>query len=185
MVFTRHAQAAMEFLMTYGWAILVVLIALASLVYFNVLSPKSVLPDQCALFAGMTCSSPFSGFWSPSPPGPPIFHLVKFNVQNGLGYTMQNTTVRLYLPSTTLPTGELGVSFTAPANTKDCTGVVTADPPFAFGIDQLVSCGFVIGTPYTAGSVLKGQIQIQWIDKGGNIRTRTGSIATSVQSTIT
>lgn len=36
----RKGQAAMEFLMTYGWAILVVLIAIGALSYFGVLTPQ-------------------------------------------------------------------------------------------------------------------------------------------------
>jgi len=34
----KKSQAAMEFLMTYGWAILVVLVALGALAYLAVLS---------------------------------------------------------------------------------------------------------------------------------------------------
>jgi len=40
----RKSQAALEFLMTYGWAILVVLIAIGALAYFGVLSPARFLP---------------------------------------------------------------------------------------------------------------------------------------------
>ena len=36
----KKSQAAMEFLMTYGWAILVVLAAIAALAYFGVLNPE-------------------------------------------------------------------------------------------------------------------------------------------------
>jgi uncharacterized protein (UPF0333 family) len=49
------AQAAMEFLMTYGWAILVVLAAIAALAYFGVLSPNKFIPDQCILESGVAC----------------------------------------------------------------------------------------------------------------------------------
>ena len=35
---SKKSQATMEFLMTYGWAILIVLTAIAALVYFGVLS---------------------------------------------------------------------------------------------------------------------------------------------------
>jgi len=42
----KKSQAAMEFLMTYGWAILVVLVAIAALAYFGVLSPEKFLPDR-------------------------------------------------------------------------------------------------------------------------------------------
>ena len=49
------SQAAMEFLMTYGWAILVVLAAIAALAYFGVLSPAKFLPDKCVLDPGIFC----------------------------------------------------------------------------------------------------------------------------------
>ena len=52
---TKKAQAAMEFLMTYGWAILVVLAAIAALAYFGVLSPEKFLPEKCILAPGIAC----------------------------------------------------------------------------------------------------------------------------------
>ena len=48
----KKAQAAMEFLMTYGWAILVVLIAIGALAYFGVLSPERFLPEKCVIATG-------------------------------------------------------------------------------------------------------------------------------------
>ncbi len=54
---SRSAQAAMEFLMTYGWAILVVLAAIAALAYFGVLSPEKFLPEKCILQPGIACVS--------------------------------------------------------------------------------------------------------------------------------
>ncbi|MFH1323650.1 MAG: hypothetical protein ABIH64_00230 [Nanoarchaeota archaeon] len=42
----------MEFLMTYGWAILVVLIAIGALAYFGVLSPEKFLPEKCVISSG-------------------------------------------------------------------------------------------------------------------------------------
>lgn len=51
----KESQAALEFLMTYGWAILVVLILIAVLAYFGVLSPDMFFPDRCILPAGITC----------------------------------------------------------------------------------------------------------------------------------
>ena len=54
----NRGQAAMEFLMTYGWAILVVLAAIGALAYFGVLSPDRLLPDKCTISPpfGPTCS---------------------------------------------------------------------------------------------------------------------------------
>lgn len=51
----KKAQAAMEFLMTYGWAILVVLVVIGALAYFGVLSPGRLLPDRCQLPPGVSC----------------------------------------------------------------------------------------------------------------------------------
>lgn len=45
----------MEFLMTYGWAILVVLAAIGALAYFGVLSPDKFLPDKCTISPPITC----------------------------------------------------------------------------------------------------------------------------------
>ncbi len=51
----KKAQAAMEFLMTYGWAILVVIAAIAALAYFGVLDPGRMLPEKCNFAAGTDC----------------------------------------------------------------------------------------------------------------------------------
>jgi hypothetical protein len=42
----KKGQAAMEFLMTYGWAIIIVLAAIGALAYFGVLSPQKLLPER-------------------------------------------------------------------------------------------------------------------------------------------
>ena len=52
---SRSSQAALEFIMTYGWAILVVLVAIGALAYFGVLSPDKFLPNKCTLQAGLAC----------------------------------------------------------------------------------------------------------------------------------
>lgn len=53
----KKGQAAMEFLMTYGWAILVVLAAIGALAYFGVLSPGTFLPSSCTVGAGFGCTN--------------------------------------------------------------------------------------------------------------------------------
>jgi len=41
------SQAALEFLTTYAWAFLVIIITIAALAYFGVLSPSKLLPERC------------------------------------------------------------------------------------------------------------------------------------------
>jgi len=55
MKFSRKSQAALEFIMTYGWAILVVLVAIGALAYFGVLSPDKFLPSKCTMQSGIAC----------------------------------------------------------------------------------------------------------------------------------
>lgn len=52
---SKLSQAALEFLMTYGWSILVVLVGIAALAYSGVLSPDKFLPEKCVLPVGITC----------------------------------------------------------------------------------------------------------------------------------
>ena len=51
----KRGQAALEFLMTYGWAILVVLVVIGALAYFGVLNPSTILPEKCTLQMGLYC----------------------------------------------------------------------------------------------------------------------------------
>ena len=54
---TRKGQSAMEYLMTYGWAILVIIIVIAVLFYIGVLNPRNVTPSTCTFPPGLTCAS--------------------------------------------------------------------------------------------------------------------------------
>jgi len=51
----KRGQAAMEFIMGYGWAILVVLVAVGALAYFGVLKPDKLLPRKCVIQPGIHC----------------------------------------------------------------------------------------------------------------------------------
>jgi len=50
-----RAQAALEFLTTYGWAFLVILIMIGALAYFGVLKPSKLLPERCTFGSEIEC----------------------------------------------------------------------------------------------------------------------------------
>lgn len=50
------AQAALEFLTTYGWAFLVILIMIGTLAYFGILSPGKILPNRCTFGSEFQCN---------------------------------------------------------------------------------------------------------------------------------
>lgn len=81
----KKAQAAMEFLMTYGWAILVVLAAIAALAYFGVLTPDRFLPEKCTMPSGIACLD----FKYEAGTG------MQLVIQNGAGFDMTNISLSI------------------------------------------------------------------------------------------
>src|SRR3989338_4347425 len=79
----KKSQAALEFIMTYGWAILVVLVAVGALAYFGVLSPDRFLPNKCTLQAGIACLDHKA---TPTQ--------IEVVIQNSLGYDIDEISVR-------------------------------------------------------------------------------------------
>jgi len=51
----KKGQAALEFLTTYGWAFLVILIMIGALAYFGILKPSRLLPDRCSIGPEFEC----------------------------------------------------------------------------------------------------------------------------------
>ncbi|MCB9359484.1 YpfN family protein [Candidatus Woesearchaeota archaeon] len=100
----KKSQAAMEFLMTYGWALLVVLIAIAALAYFGLLNPSRFLPEKCEIAPGITCmdfnaltddedesdaldGNPETGLWSND--------TITILINNGLGQIIRNVGINI------------------------------------------------------------------------------------------
>ncbi|MBI5228225.1 hypothetical protein HY988_06560 [Candidatus Micrarchaeota archaeon] len=52
----KRGQATIEFLMTYGWAILVLLIVIGVILSSGILSPTFVLSEQCGFGNNMPCN---------------------------------------------------------------------------------------------------------------------------------
>ena len=104
-MFNKKSQAALEFMMTYGWAILVVLVAIGALAYFGVLSPEKFLPDKCTLQAGIACidkkATPTS---------------VTVRITNSLGYDIESIVVKA---------GECGTSNSPPTLTNGGSATYT------------------------------------------------------------
>ncbi len=82
----RKSQAALEFLMTYGWAILVVLIVIGALAYFGVLNPTIMLPEKCTFQMGVYCKNHLIQLGTGMIDVDPIVnHSIFFELENGMG----------------------------------------------------------------------------------------------------
>ena len=80
------AQAAFEFLTTYGWAFLVILIMVGTLAYFGILTPSQVLPSRCTIGAEFQCLD------HQVAAGPlAADNTVRFRLKNGVGESVTLT----------------------------------------------------------------------------------------------
>ena len=51
----KRGQAALEFLSTYGFAFLIILVMVGALTYFGVLNPQGFVPSRCSVSEGFKC----------------------------------------------------------------------------------------------------------------------------------
>ena len=118
----KRGQSALEYLMTYGWAILVVLAAIGALAYFGVLSPDRFLPEKCTLPSGVACLD-FTGSASQ----------VDLVIQNSAGFDMQSTSVVVNSTSANFACTDSDGDATLTDGEKDtftCTGLSLASGKF-------------------------------------------------------
>lgn len=80
----KKAQAALEFLMTYGWAILIFLAAMSTLMYMGVFDFNQFLVEKCAFPSSVYCVD-----------GVIQNDEITLLLQNGMVIDMQNISVRI------------------------------------------------------------------------------------------
>ncbi|HLD19387.1 MAG TPA: hypothetical protein VJB90_05265 [Candidatus Nanoarchaeia archaeon] len=156
----RKGQAAMEFLMTYGWAILVVLVVIAALSYFGVLDPSNVVPDRCSFSAAFTCSD----------------FLVQDTAGNDITFTLLNGAGKdIYVYS--LNVSGQGLSSICSATIEGNSGILI--PAGVEGQLNLSNCQF------TASSLTKKNkysILINYTQAGSTfVKTQSGELFTKRQ----
>ena len=79
----------MEFLLTYGWAMVIVVTAIAALAYFGVLDPGKFAPSMCTLPTGLSCLDHGVRFVSH-----PVFgdkNVLELHIKNNLGWDVTVT----------------------------------------------------------------------------------------------
>ncbi len=87
-------QAAMEFLLTYGWAIVVGVTAIVALNYYGLLDVSglsSYIPPYCVMDTGLSCLD-HSVRYEPSPCpecGDPESNTLELRIKNNLGYRIK------------------------------------------------------------------------------------------------
>ena len=166
------AQAAIEYLLTYGWALLVIAI-IASLLYLFITSPPSITPSSCAFSASVYCqdiifssnsvSSSVALFLTNTQPYAVIAPQIKANFSSG----QVTGTCRPYF---VLPGGDI------------ICNVTTSQPMSQGSLASGVL--FVSSLPCVSGNVLSCQQTSQRQTYLGNYNTHVAPMVSSNAITI-
>ena len=138
----KKGQAAMEFLMTYGWAILAAIIAIGVLAYFGVFSPGKFMPNACTLNAPIGCDE----FKINS--GVAGAATIQLAIRNGGGADMTISLIEI--------TGCNAVGGSAPTTAAIADNAV---------VTETVTCIQAI----TAGTKVRGDVRVTYTKAGGTL----------------
>ena len=157
----RKGQAAMEFLMTYGWAILVVLVAIGALAYFGVLNPGRFLPSSCTITPGISCEDFVVNDASDT---------ITLTLRNGIGDDIDSVQVNI-----TKPDDETSLICDLTCTTGCTAGSMPDGQLTTWTATDCISTG-------SAASKFRGDIKFGYYGAGGVVwHVKTGSITTQVE----
>ncbi len=142
----------MEFMMTYGWAIMVILAAIGALAYFGVFSADQYLPDRCAANPPFGCAQ---------------YKVAGGNISiwllNNGGFDMGSVTVSVTCPDASAATVQTGVNASglplANGNTQFFGFTCTSTPAGvrwkgSYSVTYIAKCD---ATPHTTTGVLQAR----------------------------
>ena len=89
----KKGQIALEFLTTYGWAFLVILIMISTMTYFGIFNPSKLLPDRCNFGTEIECRD-FQISWSGAK--------INLMLKNNLGKPIVISSMKAFTESATL-----------------------------------------------------------------------------------
>jgi hypothetical protein len=96
----RRGQAALEYLVTYGWGFLVILVVLGGMAYFGYLSPSRYTPERCNTGVQVECTD-YQLFSTATGPGG--HETIKVQFRNNLGDNINITHVYFFDDATGIP----------------------------------------------------------------------------------
>lgn len=107
-----RGQSSMEYVTTYGWVILIILIAVGALSYFGVFRPTQVVQDQCTFGEQLICTDYLIS-------GSPGNYQLSLRLQNSFGKTIEIQDIQMSSPDSV---SSCGLPITvAPADEADIT----------------------------------------------------------------
>jgi hypothetical protein len=161
----RKGQAAMEFLMTYGWAILAAIIAIGVLAYFGVFSPARLVGSSAIM----------------NPPlGVDAFNIVNDDATCGTGFDCIHMEI-LQNAGEALTITAASISLTS-GGTGTCTDTTALPAAWASGTEQTFDFDCGVATAWAAGATIAGDITITYTQAGSTLaQVSTGTLRGTTQ----
>ena len=151
----RKAQAAMEYLMTYGWAILIIIVVAAALYAFGIFNPATWTGTRATGFANIGVPSD----WQYNSNG-----TLQVIIRDGLGSAM---TVASVSATCSTSAGSFGVSLYSPA-----PNTIGAGQTKVYTANETTICDAL-----TAGSSYSVQVKVDYTPQGQTYaKSDTGTI---------
>ncbi len=158
--YSAKAQSAMEYLMTYGWAILIIAVVLGALFQLGVFTTKSYLPAGCIPQSGFLCSNPVLS----------TSGVLTVTIGQAIAQQLSNVNV-YFVPSG----GTLSNAASASIGTLN------------MGQEANVQLQLPTGSPYPGsyalGTPLTGYVYLGFTESGISQTVEIGTLTTKVQST--
>ena len=165
----KRAQAALEFLTTYAWAFLVIIIMIGALAYFGVLSPSKLLPDRCTFGSEVGCSKDFLVVDNVATPA----NTLTMRLENNVGASITITSATVTTDVTTAGTCVAKINDNAISNTA-----WSSDETITF----IVEC--TTGTSLVPKEKIKFNIEINYFPTAAGLtyaKTVFGEVFTTIQ----
>ncbi|MCL5440417.1 MAG: hypothetical protein M1448_00840 [Candidatus Marsarchaeota archaeon] len=141
------AQSAMEYLMTYGWAILIIAVVLGALFSLGIFSGSSLLGTTCIASSGYLCQNPI------------LLHgtnTIVVTLGQSTGQDWSNVYVAFVPQGSASPTSISGLSY---ANTILATGGLTSGQTVVFNLQD----PSVASTAVSPGTTAAGSLWVQYV----------------------
>jgi len=156
------AQSAMEYLMTYGWAILIIAVVLGALFSLGVFSGSSLLGTSCIATPGFLCQNPLLS----------TSGTLTATIGQENGYTAYNA--YFYVSPQTSGVGTTGF----PTTVFQCTSP-TPGTNLGSGQTVTISCSTGLSSP-TIGTSFSGYIWLNYSSTSGGPATISQKVATVI-----
>ena len=155
------AQSAMEYLMTYGWAILIIAVVLGALFSLGVFSGSSLIGTSCVAAPGYYCQSPVLS----------TSGTLTFTFGQNTGSTMYSAT--LYVAPQGSPVHNYGFPTQV---ASDAIGTLNSGQtvPVSVSLSGIIGSSPAIGTPFS------GYVWLNYSSTSGGTPSISAKVATII-----